>query len=81
MKEKSNDLNENILELTKIVRSLMNFIVQEGKSCVDSKQMKLYVSTYLILFAKVMNQSAEPLDQNKIQQEILKDTEWLNEVL
>lgn len=81
MEGENEDLNQLVIELTKIVRSLMNFIVQEGKSCVDQKQMRLYVSAYLILFAKVMNQSSDPLDSNKIQKQIIKDTEWLNNAL
>jgi len=80
MEIKNNETNEYVIELTKMVRNLMHFIAKEGKSCVDQKQMKLYVSAYLMLFAKVMNQSAEPLDQNKIQQQIIADTEWLNTI-
>ncbi len=77
MELKNNEVSDHVIELTKMVRSLIHFISTEGKSCVDPKQMKLYVSTYLILFAKVMNHSAEPLDQSKIKQQILEDTEWL----
>lgn len=80
MEIKNNETNEYVIELTKMVRNLMHFIAKEGKGCVDQKQMKLYVSAYLMLFAKVMNQSAESLDQNKIQQQIIADTEWLNTI-
>lgn len=80
MAAKENINKEYVVELTKMVRNLMYFIVKEGKSCVDQKHRKLYVSTYLMLFVKVMNQSAEPLDQVTIQKEILSDTEWLNNI-
>lgn len=78
MEVEEKETSEYVIELTRIVRNLMYFIVDEGKSCIGKNQMKLYVSTYLMLFAKEMNQSSDPLDQNKIQQEIITDIEWLD---
>ncbi|WP_010521665.1 hypothetical protein [Aquimarina agarivorans] len=52
----------NTDELAKIIRRLMYFIINDGKKCIDDNLKKVYVSKYLFLFAKIMNQVDEPND-------------------
>lgn len=69
---------ECVKELTKIVRNLMNFIVTDGKDCIENdKQRQAYISKYLVLFAKVMNKSCDPQDPQSIMELISSDVERL----
>ncbi len=70
--------HERIKELTKIVRNLMNFIVTDGKDCIENdEQRQAYISKYLVLFAKVMNKSCEPQDPKSIMKLISSDVDLL----
>ncbi len=50
----------NTDELTKIIRRLMFFIINEGKKYTDEKLKEAYISKYIFLFAKIMNQVDDP---------------------
>ncbi|WP_010181892.1 hypothetical protein [Aquimarina agarilytica] len=67
-------------ELAKIIRQLMFFIINEGKNYSDQSLRELYISKYLFLFAKIMNQVDDPNEPNikQLIDIITKDIEKYN---
>lgn len=53
-------------ELVKIIRSLIVFIVRDGKGFVNEEQMEAYVKQYLLTLSKSMNGINDFVSMNSI---------------
>jgi len=71
MKKKINNKEKD--ELIKIVRSLISFIVIDGKELINEDLKNEYVKKYIFRLSKSMNGINEFVDLNVIQKQIEKD--------
>ncbi|AXT51291.1 hypothetical protein D1818_10785 [Aquimarina sp. BL5] len=46
----------NISDLRQVIRNLITFIVVDGKEYVDDDKKREYVSSYVLLLVKIVNQ-------------------------
>jgi hypothetical protein len=60
-------------ELIKVVRSLLNFIVLEGKEHVEQNKREEYVKKYLFTLTKATNGLSNYVDMDKVKKQILID--------
>lgn len=71
MKELQKDIKT--IELTRIIRSLMHFIVIEGKDFVNEKDKKAYIKSYLYTFTKSINGMNDFVNMKMIHDQIEDD--------
>lgn len=71
MKELQKDIKT--IELTRIIRSLMHFIVIEGKDFVSEKDKKAYIKSYLYTFTKSINGMNDFVNMKVIHDQIEDD--------
>lgn len=71
MKELPQNLNS--IELTKIIRSLMQFIVIDGRKFIDEKKKKEYIKSYIYTFSKSINGMNDFVNMKMIHDQIEKD--------
>ncbi len=60
-------------ELTRIVRSLLRFIVLESREYVHIDKREEYVKNYLFLLTKATNGLSNYVDMDKVKEQILLD--------
>ncbi len=77
MKELQKDLNT--IELTRIIRSLMHFIVIDGKNFVNETEKKAYIKSYLYTFTKSINGMNDFVNMKVIHDQIEKDIIYGND--
>jgi len=68
------DENINKVELVKIIRSLISFIVIDGKDFVKEEQKEAYIKKYLYKLSKSMNGANDYVNVNTIWKIVEKDT-------
>lgn len=71
MKEIQKDIKT--IELTRIIRSLMHFIVIEGKKFVSEDEKKAYIKSYLYTLSKSINGMNDYVNMKFIHDQIEKD--------
>jgi len=70
---KNVDANKNSAELSRIIRSLIKFIVIDGQQHVKKEEQILYIQKYIYTLSKSINGHTSIVDMNKISQQIEKD--------
>jgi len=70
---KNVDANKNSAELSRIIRSLIKFIVIDGQQHVKKEEQILYIQKYIYSLSKSINGHTSIVDMNKISQQIEKD--------
>jgi hypothetical protein len=75
---KNVDINKNSAELSLIIRSLIKFIVIDGKQYVNEEKQIPYIQKYIYTLSKSINGHTSIVDMNKISRQIEKDLQRLS---
>ena len=71
------DPHKNSAELSRIIRTLIKFIVIDGQQHVKKEEQIPYIQKYIYTLSKSINGHTSIVDMNKISQQIEKDLKRL----
>ncbi len=72
------DSNLTNIELTKIIRSLVNFIVVDTKNHLDDNLREEYIKKYIYLLVKTSNGKSDLVDISKVKEIISNDIQQIS---